>query len=480
MTDTQNITAKTLVKQPLRYTWSQYAWPLTAMLSLSMCGLHFPLGYILLLVVLVNRFKRNRYDFLIVSMLLVGNFGLIGEDTFFGLKMYDVALALSLVGLMVYKLRGPSRKAAVAWGLYVAGLLLLARFSDETMGVQFRIIRAWMPFIAFVLWLMLFSGRQFDMQAFFRRLGLFTFVMCCFYIMDGYVIGGHIMLPRTFTWGGVPSTFYNPALDGFLSFPRKYPTGLFLLLVFIYPMARYYKLSALQWMVIVGALFTSRTFTIITALAVTYVVSMPDFKRAARWLLVVPLMFVAAYFVDSMLPPLRENQSALRVKSSMDQIINLSVAEDDEDMAEAGSGRIGQAIPKLELLNSYNKEWTGLGFLHPQLTTNTKYIIDNEYYVDAEKSEEVATGIEVHLLQVYLNIGILGLLLHLGFYFYTWWLVRGMQYSRFYLSTLVALLMAGMGGFAGLHDFAGITIAATVFGTVLLANRKNNLSLRQS
>lgn len=88
--------------------------------------------------------------------------------------------------------------------------------------------------------------------------------------------------------------------------------------------------------------------------------------------------FAVLYCVDSFLPYNGElKQSTLRIKSSIDQFFILENMQDEEDLAELGTGRMAQIIPKMDLLFELNKEWTGFGFLHPEKTTMSKYIIYN-------------------------------------------------------------------------------------------------------
>ena len=116
--------------------------------------------------------------------------------------------------------------------------------------------------------------------------------------------------------------------------------------------------------------------------------------------------------------------------------------------------------------------WTGLGFLHPELTKNTKYIIENEYYIDVEKSIEVATGIEISPLQVFLTIGYIGLIIHLLFFIWLYVVIRKLKYSQFYLSVMIFVFIASLGGFMGWNMTTGLAMMGLSYGAVLLANRE--------
>ncbi len=87
-----------------RFEMSRREWGMTIafLLSLSLTGLLFPLGYLFLAIILVNRFIKDRTDFLIQYLLLVSCSGFVGENAF-PFKLTDTALAFSVIGLIVYR-----------------------------------------------------------------------------------------------------------------------------------------------------------------------------------------------------------------------------------------------------------------------------------------------------------------------------------------------------------------------------------------
>lgn len=172
-----------------------------------------------------------------------------------------------------------------------------------------------------------------------------------------------------------------------------------------------------------------------------------------------------------------DSSSFFRIKSSIEQIQAVREAQDDEDIAEFGSGRIAEALPKLEMVNHYNRNWTGLGFIHPQLTTNTKYIINNEYYKDQSENEEAATGIEIEFLQVYITVGYLGLIAYFLFFGSTYAMIRKYRYSRYYLSVLIIVFWFSLGGFTGFTMSHGQIILGLAFAATLLAQRQKEPGL---
>lgn len=207
----------------------------------------------------------------------------------------------------------------------------------------------------------------------------------------------------------------------------------------------------------------------ISGLIATYVISMPNFKRVIKYGVFGVLFIGVLYMIDMFLPMNKEtNESTMRVYSSLQQVFNISNIKDDEDLAELGTGRMAQALPKLELLSEMNKEAVGLGFLHEELTTNPKYIIDNLYYIDTSRSEEVATGVEIEPIQVFLSCGYIGLTAHLVFLFLTYFFIRKYKYSYYYLSVLFGFFWIGLAGFAPLNSHLGLIFCGLAFSVVIL------------
>ncbi|MDE6285717.1 MAG: hypothetical protein K2L99_01825, partial [Muribaculaceae bacterium] len=163
-------------------------------------------------------------------------------------------------------------------------------------------------------------------------------------------------------------------------------------------------------------------------------------------------------------------ESPLRIYSSVNQILDVTEAVDDEDLAECGSGRIGQAIPKLELLYSLGYQWKGLGFLSDK-TDDPKFIVENEYYLDKSESIEIATGIEITALQALITIGYIGLAAHVLFFAYLVWIVRKNRHKWYFYTVMVAFLWFGLGGFEGLIYPMGLELTALAFAVVLLSNK---------
>lgn len=462
-------------KKYLGLTLADYTWPLLFLLSMAMTGLKFPLGYLLVPIILINRFRNNRYDFIIMLSIFMGGFGYISEGIL-PVKTEDIALLVSFAVACLYRKSPIIKKTLLLLVAYGVGLLLLAKFSTEPMSVQIRTWRYYLLFIYFIVPIASFTGEEFDIRVFFRRLFPYVFITCAFYIIDGFVICGHILLPNTPIDGGSgSSTFWSPyALPFSMIFPRKYPTGLILLALCIYPMAKYYKLKPMEWVLIIGACAASRTFTVISGFIVGYIVCVANARSIYKYVIVSVVILSALYYIDSFLPERKggvATESFMRVKSSVDQVIDIGKMQDDEDLAELASGRSAQILPKLELVSSLGKEWTGLGFLHSELTTNTDYIINNEYYLDVEKSEEVATGIECEPFQVYVSVGILGLILYFGFYVILNVFVRGYRYSRYFLSMVITVFWFSLGAYGGLTNAHGLIMVGLSYAVVIMTGK---------
>lgn len=469
----EDILIKNDRRSKLVLSWNEYKWPLLFLLSMSMLGLKFPLGFLFVPLILINRFRNNRYDFLIMLTIFFGGFGFIGEATF-PVKTTDICFIISLICIAILKKDPFIRKTLLLIVLYAGVLLLLAMFSEETLAIQIRTIRNYLFFIYFIVPIVIFTGYKFEITEFFKALMPYVIIVCAFYVIDGFIINGAILLPNTYLGNGLSSTFYDLYLAGFGSFPRKYPPGLFICIPAIFAVARLYKLSTLQWVIIFLAFGACRTFTVICGFILTYILCGSGFKRVVQYSLGICILMGALVAIDALLPEKENEDSPLRLYSSIKQITDLRDAMDDEDIAQLGSGRMAQIIPKFELVSELGKQWTGLGFLHSKLTTNPKFIITNELYVDVEQAEEVATGIEVGLASVYVTCGYIGLLCFIAFFVFSYCLVRQMKFSFYYLSCLFACFVCSFGGFATLNSPDGLIICSLAYAVVYLAERNKN------
>lgn len=459
-------------REPLSVSLPEWGWAVAFMVSMSLCGLKFPLGYVLLFVILLNRFVRDRYDLLIQLTIIFGRFSLIGNETF-GVKPEDIALVLSVAALFVCRRTPAMNKVFIATLLYMLGMFLIALTSEELMSVQIRTMRARWGMLYFMVPVLLFAGRDFDIKEALRRLFPYLIIMSAYYAIDGFILNGWVMLP--FGMQGIPeetmpeSTFLHPLWQPLsFVFPRMDSHGLFLMSLGVFPLAHYYKLSRWQWVLIVLAFLASRTMTVTAGLVVTYVIFKGHGKKLLKYsllgLLAVPLLYV----VD------KGTGGFMRVQSTIDQFATLGGDMDETDMANFASGRGAQVLPKLDVLYEQDREWLGFGFLHPEYTKKAKFIIFNELYVEGASRQEVVTEVEVAPIQTILDMGYIGFIMQLTYFFGLYFLIRKLRYSKYYLSVLVCIFIFGISGYSGLNTPNGLILLGFAMGCVLVANRRGN------
>lgn len=468
-------------RSPLELSWAQVKVPLLFMLSLSLTGLSFYPAILLALAIMVRQYKTNPYNFIIMAMILFDGYGILNPKMLPGIRLEDFNLVIGFALLFLYKKNKVLRQTTAILIVYALCLFLLALFSIESLAIQFTVIRTWLNFVFFIIPVVVFSRREFDINIFFRQIIIFGLIICGYYIIDAVILGGNVLVPHVYNWRAEISTFYHPVINPFHIF-RKYPPGLILLVIAVYPISRYYRLSWWQWAMILAALAVSQTFSIIAAYALAYIFFQGKIKQLLKYFVLGILAFVALYFIDGTLPKVDKEitvESTLRIKSSVDQFIDIFDAVDEEDIALFASGRMAQIIPKVELVFEQGKQWTGLGFLNPERSKINRYIIINELYSDEEESEELAIGVENEPADVFLTIGFIGLLVHALFFYALWRVIRRYKYASLYLCTLFICFVGGMSSWTNLNSYRGLLPLAMSFAVILLANRpgiNNNTS----
>lgn len=459
-------------RELLHLEWKDYKWPLFFLLCTSALGLFFPLAYLLLPLILINRFRNDRYDFIIMLTILCGDFGMTSTETF-KVNPYYVVYTIAMIGILVFRKTLLMRKIIVAWVIYAVILFIFAFMSEETMKIQFRRLIPYQAVIYFLVPMMVFAGREFDIRIFFRKIMPYCLIICLWYVIDGFIIGGWIMLPKTFISGGRVSTFLHPIIMGPAYMPRKYPPGLFILTLGLFPLVKYYRLSWKQWALVILAFAASRTFTIIAGFVIVSLILQGHLKKLLKYGIGAIVVFGALYSIDAAVTGSGGDDnmdSKLRIKSSLDQIIGIGSIQDEDDLARLGTGRMAQALPKLELLYDLHREWIGFGFLDEDRTTMTKYIIYNPLYLTSDhfKRDEVATGVEITIIQHLLNIGWIGLGVVILFYSYLCFLVRHQRYRFYFYSVLLCFIIFGVAGFSGLVYTPGLLLIGLSLACVLL------------
>lgn len=466
--------SKDAAEKPL-LTFEKYdfKWPLLFLLCLSLTGLHVYPAILGCLAILLKAFREDRYQFAIMAFFLFGGYSIMPINIF-PVKFTDVAFLSGIVLAVLLRKPPLLKRMLVLYLLFVAVLLWVAHQSWESMRVQFIVLRFYFSFIVVFIYLATFANRSFDLRRMVHTLMAFLVLVCGYYIADGIIFKTHFFIPGA-VWSD-PATITALSAHPFSLTPaRVYPHALVFIPFALIPAMRMYRIPAWVWVMVALSALTTFTFTYITALVVTCLLFQGSLRRLLKISIIALLGFAAAYGIDSILP-MHENEygmrnSTLRIRSTIDQFVALSEAMDDEDIAEFGSGRMAQAIPKMELVSLYHKEMTGLGFLHQDYSNNTRFIVNNEYYTDVTQSEEVATGIEVIPLQIYISGGWIGLIAMNVFLFGLWFIVRKLTYSYIYAASLVFVLIMGIGGFASPTTFPGMQILAFAFAMVVLANR---------
>jgi len=146
-------------------------------------------------------------------------------------------LAVSIV--LWFLMRKPPilKRTLIAIGTYIAFMLVLAMLSVESIKIQlFMMSRYWL-ILYIIVPFAVFSGHKFEFDVFLRKLMPFALMIAIFYILDAYIISGHILLPNDS--GNNGSTIFDPAIHPFSGLIyRIYPSGLYFYALFFIPLIR--------------------------------------------------------------------------------------------------------------------------------------------------------------------------------------------------------------------------------------------------
>lgn len=452
----------------------EWAWAGMFLLSMALLGLKFPFAIVFVGIIMINRLSHNMYDFVIMLTILCGGFGFLSDESL-PIKPQDIAMLGAVAALFFYRKPLIVKLTVLSIALYGIALLILSLFSSESVSIQLRTMRNYLCFIYFIIPIVLFSGREFRFETFCRKLVPYAIVICIFYIIDGFILSGNFFVPRTRQWGAL-STFFHPNIRPFsFIMARKYPPGLYLLVLCLLPSIRMYRFRPWQWAVIILALMSSKTFTVISGFVFAYFLFQKSYKRILKYGIFASFILFGLYIVDSTMPIKTEGDlatSTLRIKSSVDQFFTLKNATDEQEIANFGSGRFAQVMPNLEIIDKEGRHLTGLGFLHQKYTKTRRYQITNEYYYDISDNEEVAGKVEIIPLQIYLHVGLIGLAVHCLFLLSLYMLIRRLDHASYFLSVMFCLIWFGLGGFAGLIYFHGLSLLALAYSAVILDNRE--------
>mgnify|MGYP000436985434 FL=1 len=440
------------------------------LITLSLLGLEFPPAYLFLPVILFTTFLRNRYDFLIQFTILCGAYGFYNEDKAFPFKWMDIALLLSIIAIVIYRRDKTLNKLLLFTGGYFAVLFLLALTSSESIMIQIRRMREYWGIIYFMFPLLIFAREEFDIKIFYRKIFTYAFIIAIFYIIDSLIFGGSILVPRTFTFSGYYSTYYKfYCYPG--SFPRKYPPGLFILALCIFPILKFYSLQAKHIIVFALSLVVCRTFSVIGGIVLTFLFFTGNTLKTIKYIAIGIVIFIAGYYIDGAMG------GQLRIQQLIKQFEVLKTPNDPELLIEFGTGRMAQILPKIAHMLSTGKQYTGFGFLHDDLSTANEFSITNEFYSDVSQSEETVARVEVTQIQTVLDVGLIGLLIQTFYYLAIYfWVLRPLPYSKSYLVVLVCISLFGIGGFAGLISHHGLLLLGLTIGTILLTAKQEYIN----
>lgn len=440
-------------------------------LIMSLIGLQLLPMLAVAIAWLYNMWRKNRYFCVVETMLLAGCFGFMAPNHA-PIRISDICMVIGVLMIFIYRKSPEVRKITLAMLAYFAVLILFALMSYESMRIQVYMMRNYMLIAAFFVPLLIFSQKEFEWTKFFEALTAHALVICGFYVIDTYIIGGFMLLPGTRSIDRTIS-FFDPYYGSYSA--RHYPPGLYLLIPII-PAINYrqLRLSPLQYILIILAIFSSRTNSLLFALLTCWVFFRPQIGIIVKYILSAIILVASLYYLDV------QTGEKMRIAYNINQFAALQVAQDAEDLAAFGTGRMGQIIPKWLLLSDMGRLHIGFGFLHRDKTTDQRFIIKNEFYTDISQSEEVATGVEVTQVQTILDIGYLGLLAQTAFYVGIYFIIRRMKYARYYLATLVGISVLGIGGFAGLNSVHGLILLSFILGAILCANKEPQTSSSNS
>ncbi|MDE5631333.1 MAG: hypothetical protein K2I54_00745, partial [Muribaculaceae bacterium] len=149
------------------------------MLSLSLTGLSFYPAVILSLAMMLKAYRERPYDFLIMCLLFLGNYGLTHENTL-PIKTYDICVVVCLILFFVYIKPPIVKRTLLVITAYGIALLCIAWFSLETMAVQLYTWRNYLAFIFFIIPIVVFSRRPFEITEFWNRLVPYVLLACIF------------------------------------------------------------------------------------------------------------------------------------------------------------------------------------------------------------------------------------------------------------------------------------------------------------
>lgn len=447
---------------------TDYLWAFGFLLTQSLTGLAFYPSVLIALFMMIVAYRSRPYDLSIMLVFWAGGYtitrgGYLGSMT--------ALLLLAVISLVIVR-KWPMFKR-VLWVFlgYFAFMLVIALLSDESLKVQLVMMRPYVSVSYFLVPILIFANRKFDFEELKRK--IFTYAICIamMYVIDCYLLCGHVMFPYAGFLDPEEMAKYNPSWTNpdisllAFSFPRIGPFPMIFFILLIFPLVKSVKLRTWQWVLVVLMLIACRSATLLIAFVTTFVIFKARGKKLVLYLAGVVVGVMALSAIDDAV------DGELRVNSTISQFAILKANVSDEELAEFGTGRMAQFIPKFALLQSYNREWIGFGFLDPTKSTAHKYMISNALYDSVWDIDEVATGVEITQLQTILDMGYLGLIVQTLVYFGLYFVIRKQKYAKYYLCTIVCASISGLGGNGGLYLPYSLLPIGLLLGGILLANK---------
>lgn len=455
-------------KQLLKLSNADWRFAMAFLLSLSVLGLGFFPFALVVLAMMVNRLAKNRYDLVLMLMVMVSSRGFLDRNIIH-VNLVDPLLLLSVIALFFYR-QSPQVKQIFRLVVgYILFLVCVALISDEELSIQMFYWRQYSCIIAFIVPMWIFANRGFDIQYFFRKAISYFLIICAMYVLDEFIFNGWMLIPADSGIRGVvdyPSTWtYIVIRPLHFQLFRKYPEAMYIICIVAYPLGRYYRIKWWQWALVLGAFFAIRTMTVIMAFLISYVLSQGKVTKVMRYVVGGAMLLWIAYLGDA------AAGSPFRLAHTIDQFVELGNVRDREDLSQFGTGRMIQIIPKWEALVEQNCEWLGFGFIHPTKSTNPRYQIYNDLKIDISEAEESVAITENAWFNTILHTGIIGLLMQTLFLLAIYFKLRHERDSRFYLNTFIFCTIAGVGGYASINGVDGLLWVATALAAILLTAR---------
>ena len=453
-------------------SWRTVRMPLMFMLSMSLIGLEFYPALLIAFGLVIYCLKNDRqYDAVIMTIFLYGGYNFYKMPP---ISRMVILFAVALMALFVLRKSPLVKRTFALMGLYFVALMVAALHSIEPLSHQMPILSKYLNFLFFVVPLLYFNGKPFDFGKFWHAMFPYAMLICIFYAIDYFVFCGFILHP--FPARSI-NTFYDLDWDPLsFDFIRQRPPSYYLLVFLVYPLARGWKMPWWAWGLVLLGVVVTQTFTVLTGFLVAFIISQGSFRKYAKYLVGGVLALVLAYTADVMITngnyrDTGEGQeSVLRVESSLKQLIGIQEINDEEDLAKLGTGRMGQTIPKIALIEELEMTGMGFGFLHPQLTTNQIFYVYNPFYSDITKADELASEVEITPVQVFLHMGWYGIVVQVLWLTGLWLIVRRQPMGKYFLVIMIFFLWLGVSGYSGMIMAHGQIIAATAFAGVILSD----------